>query len=108
MEDGMTDTKLAVVTGASSGIGRELAKLCAKDGYNLVIAADEPAIRQAAEALESHDGTVEAIEADLATIQGVDRLISQSAIAISTCCFSMRDAGSATASSTRTGEKSAG
>ncbi|TGW04712.1 SDR family NAD(P)-dependent oxidoreductase, partial [Mesorhizobium sp. M2D.F.Ca.ET.145.01.1.1] len=32
----MTATKLAVVTGASSGIGKELAKLCSKAGYNLV------------------------------------------------------------------------
>ncbi|MBZ9917176.1 MULTISPECIES: SDR family NAD(P)-dependent oxidoreductase [unclassified Mesorhizobium] len=73
----MTDAKLAVVTGASSGIGKELAKLCAKDGYNLVVAADEPAIQQAAEALGSHNIAVEAVEADLATVEGVDRLISR-------------------------------
>ncbi|TPI47762.1 MULTISPECIES: SDR family NAD(P)-dependent oxidoreductase [unclassified Mesorhizobium] len=73
----MTDAKLAVVTGASSGIGKELAKLCAKDGYDLVVAADEPAIQQAAEALGSHNIAVEAVEADLATVEGVDRLISR-------------------------------
>ncbi|TPM48574.1 SDR family NAD(P)-dependent oxidoreductase [Mesorhizobium sp. B2-2-3] len=73
----MTDAKLAVVTGASSGIGKELAKLCTKDGYNLVVAADEPAIQQAAEALGSHNIAVEAVEADLATVEGVDRLISR-------------------------------
>jgi hypothetical protein len=39
---------LAIVTGASSGIGFELAKCCAEDGFDLVIAADEPAIHQAA------------------------------------------------------------
>lgn len=72
----MTNEKLAVVTGASSGIGKELAKLCAKDGYHLIIAADEPAIQQAAAALGSHGVTVEAIEADLATEEGVDRLIA--------------------------------
>ncbi|ESZ28608.1 SDR family NAD(P)-dependent oxidoreductase [Mesorhizobium sp. L2C084A000] len=72
----MTNEKLAVVTGASSGIGKELAKLCAKDGYHLMLAADEPAIQQAAEALGSHGVTVEAIEADLATEEGVDRLIA--------------------------------
>ncbi|MER8696212.1 SDR family NAD(P)-dependent oxidoreductase [Mesorhizobium opportunistum] len=73
----MAIAKLAVVTGASSGIGKELAKLCAKDGYSLIIAADEPAIQQAAEALASHDVTVEAIEADLATVEGADQLISR-------------------------------
>lgn len=39
---------LAVVTGASSGIGFELARCCVGDGYDLVIAADEPEIAEAA------------------------------------------------------------
>ena len=34
--------KLAVVTGASTGIGLELARECAKNGFDLLIAADEP------------------------------------------------------------------
>ena len=36
----------AIVTGASTGIGFELAKRCAKEGYDLLIAADEPAIEK--------------------------------------------------------------
>jgi short-subunit dehydrogenase len=44
---------LAVVTGASSGIGYELAKLAAEDGYDLVIAADEPSIVEAQAAWSS-------------------------------------------------------
>jgi NAD(P)-dependent dehydrogenase (short-subunit alcohol dehydrogenase family) len=40
---------LAVVTGASGGIGLELAKCCARDGYDLVVAADEAEIEQADE-----------------------------------------------------------
>jgi short-subunit dehydrogenase len=39
----------AIVTGASSGIGYELAKICAENGFDLLIAADEPAINQAAQ-----------------------------------------------------------
>jgi len=72
----MENGKLAIVTGASSGIGRELAKLCAKDGYDLIVVADEPAIFPAAEAFQSHNVAVEAVEADLATEEGVDQLIA--------------------------------
>jgi short-subunit dehydrogenase len=38
-----------MVTGASTRIGYELAKRCAAEGFDLILAADEPAIRQAAE-----------------------------------------------------------
>ena len=44
-----TDRPLAVVTGASTGIGYELARKCATEGFDLVIAADEPAIQRAAD-----------------------------------------------------------
>jgi NAD(P)-dependent dehydrogenase (short-subunit alcohol dehydrogenase family) len=40
--------RLAIVTGASTGIGYELAKICANDGFDLLIAADEPEIHNAA------------------------------------------------------------
>jgi NAD(P)-dependent dehydrogenase (short-subunit alcohol dehydrogenase family) len=40
---------LAIITGASTGIGYELAKCCAQDGYNLVVIADEAEINRAAE-----------------------------------------------------------
>jgi short-subunit dehydrogenase len=64
----------AIVTGASTGIGFELAKRCAKEGYDLLVAADEPAIEQAAASLRKGDAEVEAVQADLATIDGVDKL----------------------------------
>src|SRR6476620_10147763 len=67
---------LAVVTGASTGIGLELAKECAKNGYNLVIVANEPEIKKAAEELRRTGAEVEAVEADLAKTDGVDKLIS--------------------------------
>jgi uncharacterized protein len=47
----VSSRKLAVITGASTGIGFELAKQCAQHGFVLVIAADEPDINDAAEAL---------------------------------------------------------
>jgi len=40
---------LAVVTRASTGIGYELAKCCAKAGFDLIVAADEAEIEAAAE-----------------------------------------------------------
>lgn len=66
---------LAVVTGASSGIGKELAKLCAEDGYDVVIAADEPTVHKVARNLKASGVRVDAVEADLATVEGVDRLL---------------------------------
>ena len=65
---------LAVVTGASSGIGYELAKCCVQGGFDLVIAADEPKINAAAKELMALGGYVEPVEADLATIEGVNKL----------------------------------
>ena len=65
---------MAVVTGASTGIGYELASCCARNGFDLLVVADEPEINKAAEALRSHDVNVEAIEVDLATIEGVEQV----------------------------------
>ncbi|MDB5820884.1 MAG: oxidoreductase [Rhizobacter sp.] len=71
-----TGRPFAVVTGASSGIGLELARCCAQDGYDLLIAADEPQIETARSDLQALGVDVEAVQADLSTIEGVDRLIS--------------------------------
>ena len=65
---------LAIVTGASSGIGYELAKQCRDNGFDLLIAADEPAIEQAAAKLGQDGAGVEAVQADLSGPEGVDRL----------------------------------
>jgi len=68
--------KLAVITGASTGIGRELARVAAREGYSLVLAADEPEIEQAAADFRAEGASVEAVEADLATFEGNDRLLA--------------------------------
>jgi short-subunit dehydrogenase len=66
---------LAVVTGASSGIGYELARLAAEDGHDLVIAADRPEIVEAAQAFEQLGAKVDQLQVDLATRDGVDKLV---------------------------------
>ena len=74
--DGKTNAarSLAVVTGASSGIGFYLAKECAENGYDLLIAADSTELEQAAEKLRSFGVDVQTVETDLATSEGVDEL----------------------------------
>ena len=70
----MPANQFAVVTGASTGIGLELAKCCARAGFDLVIVADEPSIQKAADELRRLGANVEPVEADLATTEGVDKL----------------------------------
>ena len=71
--------KFAIVTGASTGIGRQLAQQCAEHGFDLLIAADEAAIEQAASELRATGVSVRSIVADLSTIDGVDALVAATA-----------------------------
>jgi short-subunit dehydrogenase len=71
------DRPFAVVTGGSSGIGFHLARLCAARGFDVLLAADEPGVRTAAEQLRRNGVSVETVECDLATSSGVDALLSQ-------------------------------
>ena len=68
------DRPLAVVTGASSGIGYHLAKECAEKGFDLLIAADDSKISSAAEDFRKLGAAVDVVEADLSTTEGVDEL----------------------------------
>jgi short-subunit dehydrogenase len=65
---------LALVTGASSGIGLELAKQFATNGFDLVVAAEDDAIAAAAVDVEQLGARAEAVKADLATPAGVEEL----------------------------------
>ncbi|AUW57326.1 oxidoreductase [Sphingobium sp. SCG-1] len=69
-------SKFAIVTGASTGIGFELAHLAAQNGYDLLVVADEPLIQSAAQDFRQHPVDVQAVEADLSTMEGVDKLLS--------------------------------
>src|SRR3954453_15664602 len=67
----------AAVTGASSGIGLELARQFAEHDYNLVIASENDAIHQAAAELRREGSEVRAVRVDLATPDGVERLVAE-------------------------------
>ena len=72
----MMERKLALVTGASSGIGLELAKQCAEHDFDLVIVADEAEIESAAEAVRAvADVDVQGIRADLAAEDQIERVL---------------------------------
>jgi short-subunit dehydrogenase len=69
-----TTRPLAVVTGASSGIGLELARQFAENGFDLVIAAEDEELADAAAELQALGAQVEAVRVDLATPEGVEEL----------------------------------
>jgi short-subunit dehydrogenase len=65
---------LAVVTGASSGIGFELAKQFATHDFDLIVAAEDDELQRAARELEQLGASVDAVRVDLATDAGVEEL----------------------------------
>lgn len=62
--------KFGIITGASTGIGAELAKLASADGYELLLVADTPFVDPSAGIANA-----QTLEVDLSTIEGVDRLL---------------------------------
>jgi short-subunit dehydrogenase len=68
---------LAVITGASSGIGYELAKQFAAHDFDLVVAADEPGIHEASRNLAALGVRVQAVQVDLSEFAGVEGLWHQ-------------------------------
>ncbi|AYF72801.1 SDR family NAD(P)-dependent oxidoreductase [Nocardia yunnanensis] len=71
----MTEKRsLALVTGASSGIGFELARQFVDRGYDVVVAAEDETILTAAELLDRSGATVRPVRVDLRTDKGVEEL----------------------------------
>jgi uncharacterized protein len=68
-----TPRPLAVITGASSGIGLALARECANDGYDLLLAADRP-LDEVAAMLTAVGAQVETVQGDLSKLEVVDAL----------------------------------
>lgn len=68
-----TNRKFAVITGASSGIGFELAKQCIENDFDILICAEDAGINDAATRLAANGGVAQAIQADLATREGVEK-----------------------------------
>jgi uncharacterized protein len=71
-----TTRPLAMVTGASSGIGRELADQFAQHGFDLVVNAEDDRLETAAAELRNSGADVRAVRADLRTAEGVEELWS--------------------------------
>src|SRR3954471_17490974 len=71
-----TKRMFAVVTGASSGIGYELAKQCVEHGFDVLVCAEDSGIESAATTLDSGPGAVVPVRADLSTFEGVEALVS--------------------------------
>ena len=72
----MNTRPFAIVTGASTGIGLELAREAASRGYDLLLAADEP-LDQAAGELRALGAEVDTLQADLATRDGIEQLYAR-------------------------------
>jgi uncharacterized protein len=69
--------KLALVTGASSGIGLSLARDLAKRGYDLIICSAGDRLRTTAQQLQVPEVEIVAVQADLASREGIERLWEQ-------------------------------
>jgi uncharacterized protein len=66
--------QLAVVTGASSGIGLELARVFGEEGFDLMIAAEDEELAPACRELHQITGDVEGVRVDLARPEDVEKL----------------------------------
>jgi short-subunit dehydrogenase len=68
---------LAVITGASSGIGLELARVFAKHDHDLLIVAEDNGIHDASRKLQGEGAKVHSVRSDLASREGVEQLVAE-------------------------------
>lgn len=73
----MAGKGLAVITGGSSGIGYQLARIAVEEGHSLLICAHSGELEQAADRLRRLGGEIETVRADLSTRHGVETLWSR-------------------------------
>ncbi len=64
----------AVVTGASSGIGLELARVFAEEGFDVLVTAEDAELASAAQDLQSTGAAIDSIQVDLSRPEGVEEL----------------------------------
>jgi len=71
-----TGRSLVLVTGASTGIGLELARVFADNGFDLILTAEGDELAAAEASLAGNGAEVRTVRADLSTYDGVERLWS--------------------------------
>jgi len=91
------NSKVAVITGAASGIGRALAERCARLGMKVVLADVEPGALAEVEAdLQARDGTVLAVRTDVSQAKDVEALAQKALTAFGAVHLLCNNAGVAT------------
>lgn len=75
---GKLDNKVAIITGATSGLGRETAKLFAQEGAKVIITGRNEKRGQAVvDDIKQNNGEAYFVQADLGDVSNVDKIIDE-------------------------------